>query len=59
MELHIREVRMEPVEKGDILVCSECGVELEIKKQCDCSDCKIICCGKTMQVKAKSSGCCC
>ena len=57
--MHIKEVRMEPVKKGDILVCSECGVELEIKNKCDCSECEIVCCGKTMEVKDKSSSCCC
>ena len=50
---------MKPVRKGDVLVCSECGVELQIINNCDCSDCKIVCCGKTMEVKEKSSGCCC
>ena len=50
---------MESVKKGDVLFCSECGVELEVINKCDCSDCKIECCGKTMEVKEKSSGCCC
>ncbi len=51
---------MEPVKKGDVLVCSECGVELEVTKNCDCSNCEIVCCGSVMEVKVKSSGgsCC-
>jgi len=56
----IREAEMEPVKKGDALVCSECGVELEVTKKCDCANCEIICCGKPMEVKENSSkGCCC
>ncbi len=51
---------MEPVKKGDILVCSECSVELEVIKKCDCENCEIVCCGKAMEVKDKSSeNCCC
>ncbi len=54
-------VEMEPVNKGAVLVCSECGVELEVIKNCECSNCEIVCCGKAMEVKEKSSGdsCCC
>lgn len=51
---------MEPVKKGAILVCPECGVQLEVIVKCDCTDCEIMCCGKPMEVKEKSSeGCCC
>ncbi len=50
---------MEPVKKGDVLVCSECGVELEVKKNCGCSDCEVICCGTPMEVRENSSGGCC
>ncbi len=50
---------MEPVKKGDILVCSQCSVELEVIEKCDCADCEIVCCGKAMKVKETSSGSCC
>lgn len=51
---------MEPVKKGDVLICSECSVELEVTKKCDCTNCEIICCGKPMEVKENTSkGCCC
>jgi len=53
---------MEPTVTGDKLVCSECGVELEVIKSCGCSDCSIICCGKPMEIEKKKQGgcsCCC
>ena len=50
---------MEPVKKGDVLVCSECGVELEVIKKCDCTNCGIVCCCKVMDVKENSTGGCC
>ncbi|MCD4701382.1 MAG: hypothetical protein K8S24_05935 [Candidatus Aegiribacteria sp.] len=50
---------MESVKKGDVLVCSKCGVELEVTKNCECSDCEIVCCGTAMEVSEKPSGCCC
>jgi len=55
------EVVMEAVKKGNVLVCSECGVELEVTRSCDCTDCEIVCCGKAMEVRKKSAGgpCCC
>lgn len=51
---------MESVKEGDKLVCSECGVELEVKKSCGCADCSIECCGKPMDVVKKGGcSCCC
>ena len=45
--------------KGDILICEECGLELEVTKACDCAEeesgaCSeegFICCGMTMKRK--------
>ncbi|MCD4775677.1 MAG: hypothetical protein K8S15_06440 [Candidatus Aegiribacteria sp.] len=50
---------MKGVKKGDVLTCSECGLELEVKKNCECKYCEIICCGKPMNLKGGTSGCCC
>ncbi|MFO7627712.1 MAG: hypothetical protein R6V62_10660 [Candidatus Fermentibacteraceae bacterium] len=50
---------MQPVKAGDKLVCSDCGVELEVTKGCGCDDCAVICCGKPMEVVAKKAGGCC
>ena len=52
-------LKMEGVKTGDVLACSKCGVELEVKKSCGCSDCEIICCGKPMELKQKQGGCSC
>jgi hypothetical protein len=50
---------MEPVKVGDRLVCGDCGVEVEVTKNCGCDDCGIVCCGKPMEVVKKAGGCCC
>lgn len=43
---------MEPVKNGQILCCDNCGVELKVVKDCDCTcACNIICCDKPMQIK--------
>jgi hypothetical protein len=46
---------MEPVKKGQVLSCENCGVELEVVKDCDTScACNIICCGQPMTLKESS-----
>jgi ATP sulfurylase len=44
---------MEPVKTDQILYCDQCGVELQVVKNCDetCA-CNITCCGQPMKVKA-------
>lgn len=40
---------MEPVKTGQILRCENCGVELEVIKDCDTTcACNITCCNRTM-----------
>lgn len=51
------------LKEKDILFCSECGIELEVKHTCDCPSekcepmskkdvcCEFECCGKSMQIK--------
>jgi hypothetical protein len=47
---------MEPVKKGQILFCDNCGVELEVVKDCDSTcACNIICCEKPMRIKESSN----
>lgn len=52
---------MNQFREGETLVCSECGVELTVTRDCECGgECEIICCGKPLQPKEKpSGGCCC
>ncbi len=49
--------------KGDILYCSECGLEVTVSKSCDCDEeCVILCCNKPMKKKEeehKKHSCCC
>jgi len=58
---------MEPVKSGQVLVCSACGVELQVIKACDTTcACNIVCCEKPMQLKGqpetaatdRKRGCC-
>ena len=37
--------------KGDVYVCEDCGLEVEIKKDCGCKSCDLICCGKSLKRK--------
>jgi len=48
------------MKKGDVYVCKECGLEIEVKKECkddkcsegSCgSDCTFTCCGKELKKK--------
>ena len=45
---------------GDVFVCAGedgCGLEVEVKKVCNCPEgCDLICCGK--QMKRKKASCC-
>ena len=46
---------------GEIYVCADCGLEMEVKKGCNCDDhchegqegacCDFQCCGKPMELK--------
>jgi hypothetical protein len=49
---------------GDVLTCTECGLEVTVTKACGCGeqDCAIVCCEKPMkpkQEKPRAGGCCC
>lgn len=49
--------------KGDVLYCTECGLEVTVSKPCECGDeCVIMCCDKPMKKKGeekpKFSSCC-
>lgn len=47
---------MEPVKKGQILYCDNCGVELQVINDCDSSClCNITCCGRQMKLKEKQN----
>lgn len=49
---------------GEVYTCTECGIELEVKKSCNCNEehcepmhdhgtcCEFECCGKPMELKA-------
>jgi hypothetical protein len=47
------------LKKGQVLVCEECGLELKVKKACDCDEDEtgacteggFSCCGGPMKVK--------
>ena len=43
---------MDPVKADQILCCDECGVELQVIKDCDSSCvCNVTCCGQPMRLK--------
>ena len=43
---------MEPVKVDQILYCENCGVELQVVKDCDSTClCNITCCGEQMKLK--------
>jgi len=37
--------------KGNVYLCSVCGLEVKVNTPCDCDDCGIICCGQVMKLK--------
>jgi hypothetical protein len=57
--INSREIRMDPVKTGEVLVCEGCGAEVTVTKACECNDCNIVCCGKPMVKKEPKKGCCC
>ncbi len=49
---------MEPAKVGQVLVCENCGVELQVIKACDtiCPSCKPTCCGRPLTLKKGDEG---
>jgi hypothetical protein len=41
----------ERLQKGDVYVCKECGLEVTITGECDCESCDLMCCGKPLTKK--------
>ena len=47
------------MKKGQIYVCPDCGVELQVIKECSDTDhcgpaqCKLVCCDEEMQLKSE------
>ena len=48
------------MKKGNLYVCEECGLELEVAKECEeygistkcgCEPCTFICCGRELRLK--------
>ena len=39
---------------GQVYVCEDCGLELKVVKECECTlaDCEFKCCGEEMKLKA-------
>uniref|UniRef100_A0A7V4E3E6 Desulfoferrodoxin N-terminal domain-containing protein n=1 Tax=candidate division WOR-3 bacterium TaxID=2052148 RepID=A0A7V4E3E6_UNCW3 len=37
--------------KGPVYVCSVCGAEIMVTKECNCEACDFICCGQPMTKK--------
>lgn len=55
-------VSCDQMKVGEVYVCEDCGLELEVKKSCNCVDehchpmadgvcCDFVCCGKPMTLK--------
>ena len=46
--------------RGTILACRQCGMEVQVVKDCGCDPCEVSCCGEQMKAKrarsAKSRG---
>lgn len=45
--------------KRQAIVCSSCGAEVIVVKDCECDDCGIVCCGEPMEPKGGQPGGCC
>jgi hypothetical protein len=53
------------LKEGDIITCTDCGLELKVIKTCNCGEggdsaCHDVmqCCGKGMEPKKAGGGCC-